>query len=75
LTQVNAQRLPDYARLDLRVDRTFTFRDKPVLLFIGAQNVTNRRNIGGIGWNRDKNISQFGEQLGLFPLIGLDWRF
>lgn len=75
LTQVNAQRLPSYARVDIRVDRMFTIRDKPFLLFFGAQNITNRKNIGGLGWDRDKNIPEFGEQLGLFPTVGFDWRF
>jgi hypothetical protein len=75
LTQVNARRLPDYARVDIRVDRTFRVRDKPFLLFFGAQNVTNRKNIGGLGWNRDKGVAEFGEQLGVFPLVGFDWRF
>jgi hypothetical protein len=31
--------------------------------------------VGGLGWNRNTNTAQFGEQLGLFPLIGIDWRF
>jgi hypothetical protein len=75
LTRVNSLRLPDYARIDVRVDRMFTVRDKPFLVFVGAQNVTNRKNIGGLGWNRDRGISEFGEQLGLFPLVGFDWRF
>jgi outer membrane receptor protein involved in Fe transport len=75
LNRVSAERLPDYFRLDVRVDRTFTVRDKPFLLFVGVQNATNRRNIGGLGWNRNTNTAQFGEQLGLFPLIGIDWRF
>jgi len=50
-------------------------RDKPLLVFIGVQNAFNRRNVGGIGWNRATNVQQQGEQLGLFPLVGLDWRF
>ena len=75
LARVNAERLPAYLRLDLRADRTFMVRDKPLLVFIGAQNVMNRKNIGGNGWNRTTNTSEQGEQLGLFPLIGLDWRF
>ncbi len=75
LTRVNALRLPDYLRVDIRADRTFTFRDKPLLVFIGVQNAFNRRNIGGIGWNRATNTTQLGEQLGLFPLVGMDWRF
>ncbi len=75
LTRVNAERLPDYVRVDIRADRTFTFRDKPLLVFIGVQNAFNRRNVAGIGWNRATNSIQLGEQLGLFPLVGMDWRF
>jgi outer membrane receptor protein involved in Fe transport len=75
LDRVNAERLPDYFRLDLRVDRTITLWGKPVLLFFGAQNVTNRRNVAGFSWNRRLNRSQVAEQLGIFPNIGLDWRF
>ena len=26
-------------------------------------------------WNRRSNTQQFGEQQGLFPILGLDWRF
>jgi hypothetical protein len=68
-------RLPAYARVDVRVDRTFTVRDKPFTVFVGAQNITNRKNVGGLGWNRNSNQAEFGDQLGLFPLIGIDWRF
>jgi hypothetical protein len=75
LAQVNAARLPDYVRIDVRVDRTFYVRDKPLLVFIGAQNIINRKNIAGYTWNRRSNSIQTNEQLGLFPLIGMDWRF
>ncbi|MCS7025472.1 MAG: TonB-dependent receptor [Bryobacteraceae bacterium] len=75
LSQVNALRLPDYFRLDMRLDRTFTVRGKPLLVFFGAQNVTNRKNIAGFTWNRRTNQQIANEQLGLFPLVGLDWRF
>ena len=75
LNRVNAERLPDYFRLDLRADRRFTIKGKPVLFFIGAQNITNRKNVAGFTWNRRLNTSSVNEQLGLFPTIGLDWRF
>jgi hypothetical protein len=75
LGRVNAERLPDYFRADFRIDRTFTFRDKPLLVFAGIQNVINRRNVAGYQWNRRLNVQQTNEQLGIFPLIGLDWRF
>jgi hypothetical protein len=75
LDRVNGERAPDYLRLDVRADRTFTFRDKPLLVFIGVQNVTNRRNFAQLDWNRRVGRAQIDEQQGLFPLIGLDWRF
>ncbi|MBY0507529.1 MAG: TonB-dependent receptor [Bryobacteraceae bacterium] len=75
LTRVNALRAPDYFRLDLRVDKTFTVRGKPLLVFFGAQNATNRRNIAQVDWDRRANATRLNRQLGLFPNIGLDWRF
>lgn len=75
LAQVNGVRAPDYFRLDARVDRTLTVRGKPLLLFFGAQNVTNRRNIAQASWDRNRKDVRLDRQLGLFPLIGLEWRF
>jgi hypothetical protein len=75
LNRVNGERLPDYFRLDIRADRTFTIRDKPLLVFFGLQNVTNRKNIAGYGWDRTVNGIELNEQLGVFPLVGMDWRF
>ena len=75
LTRVNAERAPDYARVDIRVDRTFTVGGQPLNVFLGVQNVTNRRNFASYTWNRRTNTQQFGEQQGIFPILGLDWRF
>jgi hypothetical protein len=75
MTQVNARRAPDYFRLDLRVDRRFVIAGKDVSLFAGVQNLTNRRNVAGYAWDRRQNRSRVNEQLGLFPILGLDWRF
>lgn len=75
LNRVNAQRLPDYVRLDLRVDRTFSVRDKPLLVFAGVQNAFNRTNVAGYTWNRGLNRPETNEQLGIFPIFGIDWRF
>jgi hypothetical protein len=75
LTRVNAERAPDYARVDIRVDRTFTVRGQPVNVFVGVQNVADRENFASYSWNRRTNAQQFGEQQGLFPILGFDWRF
>ena len=71
LTRVNAERAPDYGRVDIRVDRTFTVAGQPLNLFFGVQNVTNRRNFASYTWNRRTNSQQFGEQQGIFPILGL----
>jgi hypothetical protein len=74
LTRVNGLRTPAYFRPDLRFDRTFTVRGKPLLLWIGAVNVANRRNIAGVYWDQTANAPAMDRQIGIFPLIGLDWR-
>jgi hypothetical protein len=75
LARVNGVRAPDYVRVDLRVDRTFTAGGRPLNVFAGVQNVINRRNIAGYRWNRRLNAAQPDEQQGIFPILGLDWRF
>jgi hypothetical protein len=40
----NTLRLPAYARLDIRADRSFTYRSSRLTLFIEAVNATNREN-------------------------------
>jgi hypothetical protein len=75
LTRVNAERAPDYGRVDIRVDRSFTVGGQPLTVFFGVQNVTDRRNFSSYSWNRRTNTRQFGEQQGIFPILGFDWRF
>lgn len=75
LSQVNAVRAPIYFRLDAHIDRNATIAGKPVILFFGVQNVTGGRNVSGYTWNRRSNTADANEQLGVFPLLGLEWRF
>ena len=48
---------------------------KTVTVFAGAQNITNRKNFSGYTWDRRNGGIRKQEQLGLFPIIGLDWPF
>ena len=41
----NGTRLPAYARLDLRADRTFTYRSRRLTLFLEVVNAMNRENV------------------------------
>lgn len=73
LTRVNAERAPDFFRLDIRIDRTFIINDKPLIVFFGLQNATGRNNFGGINWDRRTNSPRFDDSLERFPLVGIDW--
>jgi hypothetical protein len=74
----NAVRLPVYARLDLRANRTFTFNRRRLTLFIEVLNVLNRNNLGQLaGVIVPPNIA-LGYTTGLIPRIpsaGLLWEF
>lgn len=72
---MNGVRSEAYARLDLRVDHVLRAGARPLLVYAGAQNLTNRKNFAGYSWDRTNNRVRFQEQQGLFPLIGLEWRF
>jgi outer membrane receptor protein involved in Fe transport len=74
LARVNGERAPAYFRLDVRAQRTFNF-SKPLVVFFGIQNVTNRQNFSGFAWNRRTNTIRFQEQQGLFPILGLEWKW
>jgi hypothetical protein len=75
LALVNARRVPDYFRLDLRIDRRFRVGSDEVSVFGGVQNLTNRRNLAAYSWDRRQNTIGVNEQLGIFPIVGLDWAF
>lgn len=74
LSRVNAERAPAYARIDVRAERALG-ADRRLVVFFGVQNLTNRKNFSGYSWNRRANTLRFREQQGLFPILGLEWRF
>ena len=65
---------PGYFRLDLRVDRRFIVGGEPLIVFAGAENVTNRHNVAGYDWSRRTNEVVEQEQQGV-PDPGSGWRF
>jgi len=75
LTAVNALRIPAYFRLDLRIERHLVVAGNDVSVFAGVQNVTNRQNVAGYSWDRRNNTSDVSLQLGIFPILGVDWKF
>lgn len=73
LSRVNGERARDYFRADFRVDRTFRTGGRQVSVFAGVQNITNRKNFTAYTWDRRNNTLKTLEQLGVFPLLGLEW--
>jgi hypothetical protein len=75
LGKVNASRAPGYFRLDVRVNREFIAGGRPLTIFGGVQNITNRKNVAGYTWDRRNDVIRTSEQLGIFPILGLEWEF
>jgi hypothetical protein len=66
----NDTRLPRYARLDVRADRTFTFTKRRLTLFAELVNVLNRANMGPAdGTVRFATREAVGFVEELFPLL------
>ena len=69
-TQRNAVRLPPYARLDVRAERTFEIVARRVTLFFEVVNVLNRNNLGvAHGIIRPGTREALGLTQSLFPRL------
>jgi outer membrane receptor for ferrienterochelin and colicin len=68
--QRNGVRLPEYARLDLRADRTFTYQKSRLTLFVEVVNAMNRDNVrfNSPGYNTGTR-RVFNPTEPLFPLL------
>jgi hypothetical protein len=75
----NQVRLPPYARLDLRANRTFNARGRQITLFVEVLNVLNRANLGLANGHINPRTGQAdGFTRSLFPRLpsaGLVVRF
>lgn len=65
----NEVRLPYYARLDLRANRTFTFDRRRLTLFIEVMNLAGRRNYGQADGSVRSNFETSGFVERLIPFV------
>ena len=65
----NSLRLPAYARLDVRVDRTFTWSGHRVTLFAEVANVLNRRNLRNVPYGVDRGGRVHEPTDSLLPIV------
>jgi hypothetical protein len=70
----NGVRLPFYARLDVRANRTFTYQRHRLTLFAEVMNVLNRRNmgqpLGSIRSTKDA-VNSVSKMIPLVPSVGI----
>ncbi|MBY0494745.1 MAG: TonB-dependent receptor [Cyanobacteria bacterium] len=69
-SQRNGIRLPAYSRLDLRADRTFTYRKSRLTLFLEVVNAMNRDNYRPNGFGVNLTTRRVFDPIeSLFPLL------
>ncbi|RPH94220.1 TonB-dependent receptor [candidate division KSB1 bacterium] len=73
--RVNAERLPDYHTLNVRVDRRFHFRSSDLICYLNIWNIYNRENIAGYYWSPVENRQKTSYQWGILPVIGIEFEF
>jgi hypothetical protein len=71
----NAERLPAFHRLDVRVDRMFRFFGRNASLFAEMQNLYNHRSVIEYSWNQKTRELYAERQLGFLPVIGINVEF
>jgi hypothetical protein len=65
----NTLRLPAYARLDVRADRTFTWSSRRVTLFGEVANALNHRNLRNVPYGVDPTGRVFDPTDTLLPIL------
>ncbi len=68
----NSARLATFWALDIRVDKTWTFKDWKLRLYLDTQNVTNRKNQEGWTYNYDYTQRTPLTGLPILPILGLN---
>ena len=69
--EINGDRLPAFAALDVRVDRTWTFRKWELTAYLDVQNVTSRNNVEWMSWSFDYEREEPITTYPILPVIGV----
>lgn len=72
---LNQARLPAFHQLDVRIDKVWNFKSWALAAYLDVQNVYNRQNPEGIGYNYNYTQSQVISGVPILPVIGLRGEF
>ena len=75
IDQYNKARMPDYARLDLRVDYRLSLGNTILTTYLEVLNVLNRVNYYNYYWSSYYNLIKENLQLPRIPVLGISWKF
>jgi hypothetical protein len=75
VARFNAERLPAFHRLDVRIDRKFRLLGRNTSLFAEMQNLYNHRSVVEYSWNQKTKQLHAEKQLGLLPVVGINVEF
>jgi len=68
---VNSYRLPDFAQLDVRIDKIWVFDNWSLDLYLDIQNVTSTRSTEGTTYNYNYSQNARFEGLPIVPILGI----
>lgn len=69
VSERNTQRLPAYARLDVRADRAFNWSGRRLVLFVDVANILNRTNLRNGSYFVDRAGRVFETTESLMPIV------
>ncbi len=75
LNKINAERMPDYHSMNIRVDKKFYFSSSNLLVYFSVWNVYNRKNVAFYYWNEVTNEIDEQAQWSVLPVIGIEYEF
>lgn len=74
-TRINAERLPPYHSLYIRLDKRIHFSGSNLIMYASVWNAYNRENVLGYRWSNNSNSIVAIYQWRILPVIGLKYEF
>jgi TonB family protein len=72
---INGKRLPSFNQLDIRVDKTWSFKNWQLSAYLDVQNVYNQGNVEGTSSNYNYTLTQYATGIPFLPSFGLRGEF
>ncbi len=74
-SRLNAERLPTFLSVDVRIDRRWTIRKTQLIAYIDIANANLAANTTAFQWNARKRIVEADKGIAVLPTFGINWEF